>query len=251
VSNPVLECLSSHCSIRKFKAEPIDPATLDVVLRAGTRAARAGNLQPYSFLVVDDADTLKKMTFGDAPCVIIALVDLHRQKRWLELNDASFYWDQPSNFLISYWDATIALHNIVIAAEGLGLGTLYIGAVVAQNMQEQFDAPKYVFPAGMVILGYPDETPELRPRLPLEAVVHRNAYHHPTDDEIRAWYQDRDARWEEMDPDRRRRFEERGITNYAQMITLGHYTPEFTEWESAGILENLRRARFRWESPPS
>ena len=244
MSNPVLDCLCSHRSIRRFKDHPLDPETMEMVLHAGTRSATAGNIQPYSFLVVDDREKLEAMTFGDAPCVVIALVDLHRQKRWLELNDAPFYWDRPSNFLISYWDATIALHNIVVAAESVGLGTLYIGAVVAQNMQESFGAPEHVFPAGMVILGYPDEEPQLRPRLPLEAIVHRNKYHDPTDDEIRAWYRHRDDLWNTMHPDRRAKLEKRGIRNYAQTVTLGHYTAEFTEWESAGIVENLRRSGF-------
>ena len=244
--NPVLDCLCTHRSIRRFKGKPLDPETLETILHAGTRAATAGNIQPYSLLVVDDRETLEDMTFGDAPCVVIALVDLHRQKRWLELNDAPFYWDQTSNFLISYWDATIALHNVIVAAESVGLGTLYIGAVVAQNMQESFGSPEHVFPAGMVILGYPDEEPGLRPRLPLEAVVHRNKYRDPTDDEIRTWYHHRDVLWNTMNPDRRAKLEKRGIRNCAQTVTLGHYTAEFTEWESAGIVENLRRAGFRF-----
>ena len=113
--------------------------------------------------------------------------------------------------------------------------------MVAQNIQESFGAPKHVFPAGMVILGYRDEDPELRPRLSLEAVIHRSKYHDPTDDEIRTWYRHRDDRWNTMNPDRRAEPEKCGIRSYAQTVMLGHYTTKFTKWESNGIVENLPR----------
>jgi len=244
MSNPVIDCLLNHRSIRRFKSDPIPAELLDEILRAGTRAASAGNLQAYSLVVIDDPERLEKMTFG-APLAIVALVDLYRLKRWFELNDAPFYFDQAVNVFIAYWDAVIALQNIVVAAEGLGLGTVYVGLVLSKNVQEWLEAPEYVFPAGLLFIGHPDESPELRPRLPLDAVVHRNSYHVPTDEEIRAHFHDKNKQWDELPQAKREKLREKGIENYAQFKTLGHYTPEFIRSESEKVIENLKRAGFK------
>jgi len=244
MSHPVIEALMSHRSIRRFKPDPVPPETVDTILRAGVRTASAGNLQAYSLVAIDDPQRLAKMAFK-APLAITALVDQYRLKRWFELSGAPFYNDQAINLFISYWDAVIALQNIVIAAESLGLGTVYVGLVLSTDVQETLGAPEYVVPAGLVFIGTPDESPPLRPRLPLDAVVHRNTYHRPTDEEIRTYYADKDAQWESMDPERRRKLEAKGIHNTAQAVTLGHYTPQFIEGESKHLLENIRRAGFR------
>ncbi len=248
MTNAVIDCLLNHRSIRKFTAQPIDEGTLDLLLRAGIRAPTAGCLQHYTLIVVDDLvkqeALLKEQLFG-APIVMVAVVDEYRMKRWLELNDAPFYNNQPVNVFIAFWDAVIALHNIVIAAESLGLGTVYIGNVLSLDLSAILGTPEYVIPAGMVCIGYPDEAPPLRPRLPMEAVVHRNCYRIPTDDEIRAYHRERDEHWNTLPEERRQALLARGITNTAQRVTLGHYTEAFIEGESRAILENLRQARFR------
>jgi len=149
------------------------------------------------------------------------------------------------NLFIAYWDAVIALQNIVIAAESLGLGTVYVGLVLSRNVQEWLGAPEYVFPAGLVFIGYPDESPELRPRLPLEAVVHRNSCHVPSDEEICAHFRDKNQQWEDLPQAKREKLREKKIENYAQFVTLGHCTPEFIRSESEKLIENLKRAGFK------
>ena len=240
----------NHRSIRKFKDEPIPEETIETILRAGTRAATAGGIQPYAFIVLDDPDLLKKVSYIDGPLAIVAVVDQYRVKRYYEANGAPFYNYRAINLFISSWDATIALHNCVIAAEALGLGGVYIGMVLSQNLQESLDVPEYVVPAGLVTLGVPDEKPELRPRLPLEAIVHRNGYRIAADDQIAEWYREGDDEWQhrfedEWPEERRAKLLERGIDNRAKHWTIGHYTEEFTRNESAGLLSNLERAGFR------
>ena len=249
-SNPVIDCLMNHRSIRKFKHEPIPEETIETILRAGTRAATGGRIQPYAFIVLDDPVLLKKVSYIDGPLAIVAVVDQYRVKRYYEANGAPFYNDRAINLFISYWDATIALHNCVIAAESLGLGGVYIGMVLSQNLQESLGVPEYVVPAGLVALGVPDEEPELRPRLPLEAVVHRNGYRIPTDQQLADWYREGDEEWRHQfetawPEERRLKFLERGIDNRAKHWTIGHYTEEFTRNESAGLLANMERAGFR------
>ena len=249
-TNPVLDCLMNHRSIRKFKPDPVPEATIETILRAGIRAATAGSIQPYAFIVIDEPELLKQISYIDGPLAIVAVVDQYRVKRYYELNDAPFYNNQAINLMISYWDATIALQNVVVAAESLGLGTVYIGMVLSMKLQEALGVPEHVVPAGLVTLGYPDEEPELKPRLPLEAVVHRNGYQMPADEDIAAWYREGDEAWQqrfenEWTEERRAKLIELGVTNRAQNWTIGHYTEEFTRNQSRGVLDNIRRAGFR------
>ncbi|HEX3050633.1 MAG TPA: nitroreductase family protein [Aggregatilineaceae bacterium] len=253
MSNAVIDCLMNHRSVRKYKEQPVDEATLDVILRAGVRAASAGNLQHYSLVVVDDPAVKTALGTIDgetvpyivnAPVVIMAMVDEYRFKRWVELNDAPFYNHHIVNLMIGAWDAIVVLQNIVIAAESLGLGTVYVGMAVSMDVRRMLGVPDYVIPAGMVCMGYPDEQPDLRTRLPLEAVVHRNCYQIPTDAEIQAYHRERDASWSQLAEERRQKLEARGIHNAAQRVTVGHYTEEFLIGESRGIRRNIEQAGF-------
>lgn len=249
-SNPVLDCLMNHRSIRRFKSDPVPETTIETILRAGIRAATAGSIQPYAFIVVDEPALLKKISYIPAPLAIVAVVDQNRVKRYYELNDAPFYNDQAVNLMISHWDATIALQNVVVAAESMGLGTVYIGMILSMNLQEILGVPEHVVPAGLIALGTPDEEPQLRPRLPLEAVVHRNGYQSPSDEDIASWYSEGDAAWmdrfeNEWSEEQQKKFIGKGVTNRAQNWTIGHYTEEFTHTQSKGVMDNIRRAGFR------
>jgi nitroreductase len=248
MTNHVIDSLVNHRSIRQFKSRPLEPQTLDLILQAGVCAATGMNLQAYSFIVVDDPD--KKRAFGDEPMfetgtVIIAVVDLYRLKRWLELNDAPFYLDHTYNLFLGLWDGLIVLQNVVVAAESLGLGTVYIGSVLGRDLGQILGTPDYVVPAGLVLVGYPDESPDLCGRLPLEAVVHHNGYQIPTDDEIRVFYRDKDREWDDLPEEERRELEVQGITNSAQQLTGGFFSAEYVARQSAALLDNLRRAGFK------
>jgi nitroreductase len=249
MSNPVIDVLTNHRSIRKFKTDPIPEEILQTILNAATRAASAGNMQHYSFIVVDDPQKRKELVDQEieGAAAIIAVVDEYRNQRWFEQNEVPFYFDQAVNFLIGFSDAMLALQNLVIAAESFSLGTVYIGTVLSMNLQKILGIPEHVFPAGMIWLGYPDETPALRPRLPLEAVVHRNGYHLPTDAEIGEFFKDKDALWNKIPEKRRKKLEELGIHNIAQNRTIGHYTEEFITSESQTILESLQAAGFKFK----
>jgi FMN reductase (NADPH) len=244
MKSPVLDCLLQHRSIRRFKPAPVEPAKLDLILQAGTRAANTRNLQAYSFLIVDQAK-LEELGRRNVPLGIITLVDQYRIKRWLELNDAPFHYDHLQFFLLSYWDAILALQNVIIAAESMGLGTVCLNTGLLIDVWEQFNCPEYTFPAGLTLLGYPDQSPERKPRLPLEAVVHHNQYQIPTDDELRGWFASHNAKFERYDEERKKTLRESGVTNHAQDHAVARVHAERAEKESARILENIRKAGFK------
>jgi len=254
--NAIIDSLLNHKSIRKFKDKPIDEKTLNLILEAGIRAPNGANLQRYSLVVIDDQEqkkALQKICYdqqfiGQAAICIAALVDMFRLNLWFELNDAPVQHDSENNLLPgdlfgAYWDAILALHNAVIAAESMGLGTCYVGSFLTVNIQEMFNAPEHVFPAGLVCIGYPDEEPELEVRLPLEAVIHRNNYQIPTNEDIKKHYRIIDKYWEKPS-ERKKELEKEGIHNIAQYITNRYYPRDIIISGNKNILENIRRAKI-------
>lgn len=254
MSNPVIDCLLAHRSVRTYRPDPVPQEVQRIILEAGTRAATAGNLQLYSFLVLDDRETigLFRSAFGRVistpPLIIIALVDVDRIRRWLRSAGAvEPILDRPVYFMLGLWDALIALQNVVVAAESLGLGTCYYGAIQEFDIQSHFGAPTLVFPAGMICLGYPDEAPDASTRLPLEAVVHRNRYTVANDETVRRYYREREMVWDSLSEERKEKLRSQGIRNLPQAISAQRFTDEPTRTRSRGILDSLRRAGFRME----
>jgi len=256
--NEIIKSLMNHRSVRNFRNEPVSTEILNTILSAGTRAATGGNLQLYSILVLDDKATLQTLDNNlevpfikksNCPLAILMLADQNRVRRWLTLNSNSeVINNRPYNFFMSIWDALIALQNIVIAAESLGLGTCYLGSGVELDIQELYNTPEYVFPAGLVCIGYPSKIPELSMRLPLEAVIHKNRYHTPTSEEINLWYQERDKVWDKVTEERKRWLNEQGIIGIAQALAVQKFSSEVVEKRSKGILNNLRKSRFDFKA---
>lgn len=87
----------------------------------------------------------------------------------------------PGDLLLAVDDALIAAQNAVVAAESLGIGSCYIGDVM-ENIETQRDIlelPDYVFPAALLVFGYPTEQQKERKkptRLDMKHIVHENRY---------------------------------------------------------------------------
>ncbi|TFH11523.1 MAG: hypothetical protein E4H08_01005, partial [Candidatus Atribacteria bacterium] len=140
--HPPLDILMSHRTIRSFKADPVDAETLDLILKAGTRAATPAEMQFYSLIVVDDPEMLKKLDVR-SPVAIVACVDLHRHNRWMAMRQGAPLQGTTRDLLFCFWDVALTLQNMAIAAESLGLGTL----TAIRELYGLFDLPEGVYPA--------------------------------------------------------------------------------------------------------
>ena len=231
MTHSVIDSLLQHRSIRRWKPDPIPEDVLTRILSAGTRAATCNGLQHYSLIVVDDPAKKEALIDGPlnrAPALLVAAVDYYRLKRWLAAHGEEFVEDHIQNLFMGFWDAILAVQNVVVAAESLGLGTVYISRAPTLDTMTILDTPEYVMPVALVAMGYPDEAPEQRPRLPLEAVVHRNSYRRPEDDdEARGYHTNKEA----------------------SSVVGMHRRWEAEQRCSARILENLRRTGFKLDQP--
>jgi len=213
MTQEAIDLLLNRRSIRRYKPDPVDGDALDLILKAGTRSATPAEMQFYSFIVVDDRETLARLDVR-SPVAIVACVDLHRHNRWATMRGAAPLEGTAPDLLFCFWDVALSIQNMVVAAESLGLGTL----TAIRDMSGLFDLPDGVYPAGVLAIGHPDEAPPLRHRFPLEAVVHRGRYEPPTDEELEAWYRGLDDRWTTAPRGALLALGDESCTNYAQVL---------------------------------
>ena len=67
---------------------------------------------------------------------------------------------------------------MVVAAESLGIGTVYLGSIHNDipQLNEILNLPNYTFAALGLAMGYPDQEPELKPRMDMRLRVYENSY---------------------------------------------------------------------------
>ena len=70
------------------------------------------------------------------------------------------------------FDVALAMHNLVLAAHALGLGTVYVGLFDAKKVASILSVPEGYCAVAITPLGYPDEIKEPRPRKELGEIVH-------------------------------------------------------------------------------
>jgi nitroreductase len=178
-----LDTIKKRRTIRAYKTTPVDQGTLDTIIEAGRLAPSWGNSQTWRWIIVQDKVTktqiaenvLRKGNRGTdavrtAPIVIAACA---------ELNKAGFREGQPATDKEGYWymfDAGLALENMVLAAESLGLGTLFIGGMDSKKLESLLDVPQGYCCVILMVLGYPDEQPESRPRKEVSQLVFRDKF---------------------------------------------------------------------------
>jgi len=80
-----------------------------------------------------------------------------------------------------------AARNVVILAEDLGLGSVYVGSIQHEidATRNFFDIPLYVLPMMVLSIGYPKSIPQSIPKLKKEVIVHHERYRKSEEHEIR------------------------------------------------------------------
>ena len=187
--NAVLATILRHRSVRGFLPESLPDGTLELLVAAAQSASTSSNLQLWSVVAIQEQTHKSKLAtlagdqqfIRDAPLLLVWLADLAR------LDAIAADRQQPvegthylEEFIVGVVDAALAAQSALIAAESLGLGGVYIGAM--RNLPEQIAAalqlPPHVFAVFGMAIGRPDPAKEtaIKPRLPQSVVLHRETY---------------------------------------------------------------------------
>ena len=169
-NDAVTELMMSSRSIRNYKDSLINKETLDEILKCGVNAPNGKNLQAYEIRVLSPAliDSIKsavvkdnpqiaeregfKNIFVDAPCVLSIAYD--------------------TTYDMSQVDCGLLGENIILSAWSKGIGSCCLGSS-ARWIKDSPSAKPYLDKIGFsegyellycIALGYPDETPEAKPR---------------------------------------------------------------------------------------
>ncbi len=166
--NSALENIFSRTSVRTYQERDVEPQTIGLLLRAGMSAPSGRDLRPWEFIVVDRRPVLDSLAaalpyakmLATAPCAVIVCGSPAR----------SSYW---------YLDCSAAAQNILLAANALGLGSVWTAAYpYAERMEavgRNVGLPEGVLPLCVIPIGYP-ASPEAPKEKFDESRVHYNTW---------------------------------------------------------------------------
>ena len=192
------EVITSRRSIRKFKEGGISADAILQLMEAARCAPSGSNLQPARFIIAQSAvakETLGRSTpykfIVKAPVVFVCCADLSvittRERRIGELvkegafegidvdknhpSMANTPMDEEAVKAYLSLNVAIAIEHIVLKAVDLGLGSCWIGRFDRNQVKESLALDDNIFPVMLLPVGYPDQSPNARPRIALDKLV--------------------------------------------------------------------------------
>ncbi len=187
--NAVIEAMLQHRSVRAFSPEPIAPGTLELLVAAAQSAPTSSNLQTWSVVAAEDPARRERLSqlasnqgfIRQAPLFLAWVADLSRIGRLGEVHGRQLEGlEFLEMFMVALVDAALAAQNALVAAESLGLGTVYVGALRnhPDAVAAELGLPANAFAAFGLAIGHPDSAvpTAVKPRLPQALVLHREQY---------------------------------------------------------------------------
>jgi nitroreductase len=149
VNDPILR----RRSIRRYTDQPVTDELVEALLRAAMAAPSAGNQQPWQFVVIRERALLTAIhgvhpysaMLPGAPVAILVCGE-PGLCTWPQ------YWEQ---------DCAAATENLLIAAEQLGLGSVWLGvhplAERVEGVRSVLGMPPAIVPFALLPVGWPAE----------------------------------------------------------------------------------------------
>ena len=168
--NEVINTIMARRSVRKYQVKPVEHAKLETIAKCGINAPNGMNSQKWEVRVVEDPEFIE----GTTALFVKDNPDMAKRDK----NFKNMYRNAPNIICIgtpggeASVDAGLLGENIILAAQSLGLGTCCLGGPVRYLNTSEAAKPyveRLAFSEGyslcyIIAVGYPDETPEARPR---------------------------------------------------------------------------------------
>jgi nitroreductase len=200
----LLKIIKTRRSIRRYQEKSVPDELLEKIIEAGRWSPSGDNGQPWRFIIVRNPETKKALgkiaAEGSGRRFTAEYFTGRMQERFKGLKDpdkkekafkkltsgevSSFLTNAPVIIIVcaklDVWDvpydSAMATQNMVLMAHALGLGSCVVVAPVS-DMRDDIKVMKLLkIPHGYKVIaplaiGYPDESPNPRPRLSLEEVI--------------------------------------------------------------------------------
>lgn len=257
--NELSKLLNGHRSIRQYKPDPVDTALVDQVCAdAIAGSSSSGNLNSVSIVLTRDAERRRRLyelhfeqpMVLQAPLVVTFCADWFRTREWLRRRGARDNFNNLIGYHVAAFDAIIVAQNVCLGFQAHGLGICYMGTTLHSmtEIAEFLELPDTCVPVTTIVVGWPDEDPAKRDRLPALALVHDERYRKPTGAQIEAIYAQREIRgWQRYMsfPEIKARIEAMGITSLAHYYTSkAKYDPDIFREDSAKLRALLEAKHF-------
>lgn len=178
--------MMDHQSIRKFTSQKVPQTVIDTCITAGQAASSSSFVQVTSVIQVNSPEArsaLSKAAGGQAyvesaAIFLVFCADLQRNQQICLRQQQQMPTGFIEQTLITSVDTALFAQNVLLAAQSLGLGGVFIGGLRNQpeTVTKLLNLPQQVFPIFGLCLGYPDQNPGQKPRLPLSMVLHQDQY---------------------------------------------------------------------------
>ena len=143
-----LECIKTRRSIRKFKPDPVDHATLESLIGAASYSPSWKNTQITRYIAIEDSSILDKMliavTFKKGCCGFE--------------RDGSYSTKKEDRWQM--FDVGVASQTLCLAAHEAGLGTVIMGIWDEDGITDLLHIPEDQELAALIAIGYPDIDPD-------------------------------------------------------------------------------------------
>lgn len=168
--NEVIRTIMARRSVRKYLAKPVEHAKLELIARCGVNAPNGMNAQPWQVRIVESQEWIDGITRE--------FLKKNPQATQRDANFKNMFRNAPNVIVIAtpegkgLIDAGLMGENMILAAQSLGLGTCCLGGPVgfvqsdpaAKPYLDRLALPEGYTIAYMIAVGYPDESPEAKPR---------------------------------------------------------------------------------------
>ncbi|MCU5774979.1 oxygen-insensitive NADPH nitroreductase [Erwiniaceae bacterium BAC15a-03b] len=203
---PTIDLLRSHRSIRAFNEQPITDAQREAIITAAQSASTSSFLQCSSIIRITDPELRQQLVelsggqkyVAQAAEFWVFCADFHRHLQICP--DAQL--GLAEQLLLGCIDTALMGQNALVAAESLGLGGVFIGGIRNNiaAVSDLLEVPQHVLPLFGLCLGWPDQQPDVKPRMPANMLVHENRYQpldnsvlDEYDQQLLDYYQQRDS----------------------------------------------------------
>ena len=253
------DLMDRHRSIRQFRPDPVDDALVDACLQQALQGtSSSGNLNMVSVIKTRDPAARESLyqlhgeqpMVRQAPLLLTFCADSHRTRAWLALRGARAGFSEFLSWHVAAFDAMLVSQSTALALESHGLGICYMGTTLFKmgDIADVLSCPDHCLPVTTLVVGWPDEAPAQRDRLPPAAWIHDEQYRAPGQAEIEREFAARERRGRERylaDPGMAERWREHGIESLAQFYTSPiKYDPDVLGGFGQDLAALLRRHGF-------
>ena len=184
--NQIMRQMIDHASVRDYSAQMIERSLLLDIIRCGPAASSSNFVQACSVIRVTDETQRRQIADAagqqrwviEAAEFLVLCADLKRVEYCCEKNSLPFPAGYTEHFMVATIDAALMGQNMLLAAESAGLGGVFIGGIRnnPQVVADCLSLPDQVYPVFGLCLGWPARKMEVKPRLPVQAVLHEGGY---------------------------------------------------------------------------